>query len=158
PHCFAHRCHQLDGGLALLGVHVLPGCAERVKLQRLIAAADGLVRPLGIVARRPCPAVPSVRVSRDPLVTASAEQTIHRLPAGLADYAPHRDLNAADRRHYRGPALVLVPYHAADDGLDVERILTESPTLTPFVGQRLSRLLLPLQGRLADAGQPRVGV
>ena len=89
-------------------------------------------------------------------MAAAAEQPVDRLAAGLADQVPEGDLDRADGGHHGRSALVLVADHPADDRLDVERVAAQHPPLDPLVGQRLDRLLLPLQRRLADAGQARI--
>ena len=85
------------------------------------------------------------------------QQAIDRLIARLADQVPERDLDAADRRHDRRAALVLVADHAADHRLDVERVAAQHPAFDPLVRQGLDGLLLPLERRLADARQAGVG-
>ena len=156
-HRLAYGGDDSDRELALLGRQVFPGGAKRVELHPAVAARDHVPRPLGVLRGGARAAVPPVGVGRDAPVAAPPKEPVDGLVAGLADDVPERDLNAADRRHHRAAALVLVAHHGADDRLDVERVATQHPVLDPLVDEGLDRLLLPLQRGLADARQPGVG-
>src|SRR5829696_2769021 len=143
-HRLAHGSDDSDRELALLGRQVLPGGAKRVELETAVAPCDCVPRPLGVLRGGTRAAVPPVGVGRDTPVVAPAKQPVDGLVASLTYDVPERDLDAADRRHHRAAALVLVAYHGADDGLDVERVAAKHPVLDPFVDDGLDRLLLPL--------------
>ena len=85
------------------------------------------------------------------------EEAIHRLAAGFSDHVPHRDFDATNGRHDRGPSLVLVTDHAANHRLDVERIAPQDLLFGPLVDERLDGFLLPLQRCLTDTRQASVG-
>ena len=80
------------------------------------------------------------------------KQAIDGLPGRLADDVPHCDLDPADRRHYCRAALILVPDHATDHGLNIKGISFQNLPLDPFVENRLNGFFLPFQRRLAHAG------
>src|SRR5207249_439291 len=110
---------------------LLPGDAEWIELQSTIAVSRRSTGSFGELGRRGGAAVPAVRISRNRLTTTAAQELVDRLAARLADQIPHSDLHAADGRHHRGAALVLIANHATDHCLDVKRIAAQNSALHP---------------------------
>src|SRR5262249_17460812 len=79
-------------------------------------------------------------------------------PAPLAEDVPQSDLDAADRRHPRSAALILIADQTADNRFDVERIASEDAAFDPFVAHGLYGFLLPFERRFTDAGEAGIRV
>jgi len=104
-------------------------------------------------------AVPGVRVGRQALVDASAEQVVGRAAQRLADDVPERLLDRADGAVQVGAATrELVAEHLLPDLLDLEGRLPDDDAMRQHLDARRHHLRLELAGPLADARDPVVGV
>ena len=97
---------------------------------------------IALVALRPCTsrlggelverlAVEAARVHGNPRLGPAAEQPEHRLPRGLAEHVPQRDVHGADRRHPDAlPAeRHRLPVHVLPQELDVPGIRADQQRL-----------------------------
>ena len=134
-----------------------PGLLEGVKLHAVVAHRHHLARLVGIVLRRPGAAIPTVGIGRQVVPGLPAKQSVHRLPAGLANNVPTGNFERADHGHHGGAALILVADQVCEHPFNVERTDTQNALLGPFMHQGVDCHFLPLQGRLTQPGQAGVG-
>src|SRR5262249_16724843 len=100
-----------------------PGCAERVELERRVAARDdfpGLVMKALRLARTP---IPTVCIDAQAVVAAAADQLVHGLARGLAHYIPAGELDAGQGSTLDLPAIgVNVAREPQRVILDIKRV------------------------------------
>src|ERR1700738_1411158 len=134
---FANSTDNIVSQFLFLSGELLPGRPERIEFHGPVAAPDHVACALGEVLGGSRASIPAIRVGENPFVTSAADKLIDRLPAGLSDQIPHRDLDATDRRQYGRAALILVANHSADNRFDVEGIPAYDSPLDPLMQNRI---------------------
>ena len=131
----------------------LPGRAKRVELECAVPSRHGIQGHLGKLGRRARPAIPAVGIGGNAVVAPAPQQPVNRLPQAL----PIKSQKAIST------ALMAVmtvdpPWYWSRIKPPITASMSKgSRPITrrfdPFVKQRLDRLFLPLERRLADARQ-----
>src|SRR3954467_8983187 len=85
----ANRLDQSDRPQALVAVELEVAGAERIQLERPVAALDHGPRRRRELLGRALDRVPPVRVRRDPLADGPAEQPVHRWPSACPTMSQH---------------------------------------------------------------------
>jgi hypothetical protein len=154
----SHGLHQLDRAHPLGTIELPQAGAERVELERPVAALDDPPRGGLEVLRRALDGVPAVRVRLDAIAHTAAEQAVHRLAERLADDVPAGHLQHGDARHDDLAGAPVVELHEAlDERFDLERIRARDAVLEDLGEIAEERFGAADHAGLADAGEPVVG-
>src|SRR5204863_1623514 len=125
-----HNLHAVSYLLANCGnqafrlVHLFVGevfvCSpERIEFQSEVTALNHSRRGLGELLWGSTATVPTVGVSRKPVLGSATEELVKRLATGFADQVPEGNFHPADGRQDGAAVLILIANHVLDDPFDI---------------------------------------
>ncbi len=152
-YCFAHGTDQSEGLPEFRSCQVPVGSAERVELERRIAALGNGSGGLGVAVRISRPRVPAVRVSAYPRARHSAQQAPDGDAERFGAYVPTSHL---DTGHGRVAVKVNALEHVVPERPHIEWVLADNDW-TQLLDLRHVRLRVEPARRFPQAGHPFIG-